>query len=50
MTGEPASPGARQPDSLLARVYDQLRAQAQKQMNAERAGHTLTATALVNEA
>lgn len=35
---------------MLARVYEQLRANAQKQMNAERPGHTLSATALVNEA
>lgn len=35
---------------MLARVYEQLRAHAQKQMNAERPGHTLTATALVHEA
>lgn len=35
---------------LLPLVYDQLRAAAQKQMAAERAGHTLAATALVHEA
>lgn len=35
---------------LLARVYDQLRALAQQQMNMERPGHTLSATALVHEA
>ncbi len=37
-------------DQLLPLVYDQLRAIAQKRMNEERAGHTLQATALVNEA
>lgn len=50
----PAGPGrgdqTHQDQDLLARVYEQLRAQAQKQMNTERVGHTLTATALVNEA
>ncbi len=43
-TGHPA------PDRLWAMVYDQLRAAAQKQMNDERASHTLSATALVHEA
>lgn len=37
-------------DDLFERVYTQLRALAQKQMNAERPGHTLSATALVHEA
>lgn len=37
-------------DALAERLYDQLRALAQKHMNTERAGHTLSATALVNEA
>ena len=41
--------GKPDPD-LFARVYDQLRAMAQKHMNAERTGHTLSATALVHEA
>lgn len=36
--------------ALAERVYDQLRALAQKQMNLERPGHTLSATALVHEA
>lgn len=40
---EPAS-------DLLPQVYDQLRKAAQKHMGAERAGHTLSATALVHEA
>jgi RNA polymerase sigma factor (TIGR02999 family) len=35
---------------LLAAVYEQLRAIAQERMNAENAGHTLQATALVHEA
>lgn len=42
-----------QPDAmgrLLDRVYHELRAIAQARMNAERIGHTLQATALVNEA
>lgn len=34
---------------LLPLVYDQLRASAQKAMSNERAGHTLSATALVHE-
>lgn len=37
-------------DNLFARVYGQLRASAQKQLESERAGHTLSATALVHEA
>lgn len=40
---------ARDPE-LLAMVYQQLRAIAQQHMAAERAGHTLQATALVHEA
>lgn len=35
--------------ALFDRIYPQLRAMAQRQMNAERAGHTLSATALVHE-
>jgi RNA polymerase sigma factor (TIGR02999 family) len=35
---------------LMPLVYDQLRAVAQIQMNSERGGHTLQATALVHEA
>jgi RNA polymerase sigma factor (TIGR02999 family) len=35
---------------LLPLVYEQLRAAAQRSLNAERAGHTLQATALVHEA
>jgi len=35
---------------LIVAVYDQLRAAAQKQMAAERPGHTLSATALVHDA
>jgi len=37
-------------NELFARVYADLRAAAQQQMNAERPGHTLSATALVHEA
>ncbi|MEZ5328118.1 MAG: ECF-type sigma factor [Verrucomicrobiales bacterium] len=37
-------------DELISAVYDQLRKIAQVRMNAERPGHTLQATALVNEA
>ncbi len=37
-------------DLLLSEVYAQLRAIAQQRMNAENAGHTLQATALVHEA
>jgi RNA polymerase sigma factor (TIGR02999 family) len=37
-------------NELLPRVYDQLRAAAQKQMAQERGDHTLQATALVHEA
>lgn len=37
-------------DELVTAVYDQLRKIAQVRMNAERPGHTLQATALVNEA
>ncbi|MFK7962017.1 MAG: ECF-type sigma factor [Phycisphaerales bacterium] len=36
--------------ALIDLVYDQLRAIAQARMNAERPGHTLQATGLVNEA
>ncbi len=44
--------GTPAPDSspLVGRVYEQLRAIAQRQMNQERSGHTLQATALVHEA
>ena len=47
-----AAPGSKpyMPDDLFERVYAQLRALAQKQMNAERPEHTLSATALVHEA
>jgi len=37
-------------DALLPLVYDKLRRIAQQQMNNERRGHTLQATALVHEA
>lgn len=38
------------PEALLIAVYGQLRALAQRQLAAERQGHTLSATALVHEA
>lgn len=38
------------PNELYGLLYDQLRAIARKRMAGERAGHTLQATALVNEA
>lgn len=37
-------------DKLLPRVYDELRGLAAARLRAERAGHTLSATALVHEA
>lgn len=37
-------------DALFPLVFEQLRAQAQRQMMSERPGHTLSATALVHEA
>jgi RNA polymerase sigma factor (TIGR02999 family) len=37
-------------DKLIPLVYDQLRRLAQRQLDLERPGHTLQATALVNEA
>lgn len=41
---------ALEPAAILPLVYEQLRRLAQQQMNRERAGHTLQATALVHEA
>jgi RNA polymerase sigma factor (TIGR02999 family) len=41
--------GGHPADELLAAVYDQLRALARQRLRGERAGHTLTATALVHE-
>jgi RNA polymerase sigma factor (TIGR02999 family) len=41
---------ARPTDPLVEQVYGQLRAIAQRQLQQERAGHTLQATALVHEA
>ena len=43
--GDPSAP-----EELLPLVFDQLRAAARRQFASERAGHTLTATALVHEA
>jgi RNA polymerase sigma-70 factor (ECF subfamily) len=61
MKPEPSSPtlsillneaqnDAQRAEQLLPLVYDQLRAAAQNALRAERAGHTLQATALVHEA
>ena len=36
-------------ERLMPKVYDELRRMAQGHLNRERAGHTLQATALVNE-
>lgn len=51
---EPAPPlpsgSAESAEVLLGQLYSQLRAEAQQQMARERAGHTLSATALVHEA
>ena len=41
---------AQAPEELLPLIYDQLRRIAREYMRRERAGHTLQATALVNEA
>ena len=49
MTPEPPVPPETS-GALAAAVYAQLRAIAQNQMKGERRGHTLSATALVNEA
>jgi RNA polymerase sigma factor (TIGR02999 family) len=49
MSGPTPQPAPAQPE-LAATIYSHLRAIAQDQMNAERPGHTLTATALVHEA
>ena len=51
--GGSASPADKVPksgDQLLAQVYDQLRAIAQRRLSQEAPGHTLQATALVHEA
>jgi RNA polymerase sigma factor (TIGR02999 family) len=45
-----AGPGSPSASELLELVYQHLRAVAQRQMQGERAGHTLQATALVHEA
>lgn len=47
---QPAPTQAGVPEEMLQAVYDQLRALARRHLNAERAGHTLSATALVHEA
>lgn len=46
----PAQPDQQVARQLLPLVYDELRRLATRQMAAERAGHTLSATALVHEA
>lgn len=48
LTRAPTDPDSRK--QLFATVYDELRALARSLMKAERAGHTLRPTALVNEA
>ncbi len=48
--GQPPMPTPVSHGDLAETVYGHLRAIAQMQMNSERAGHTLTATALVHEA
>lgn len=48
--GEPAGFMQARVDELVPAVYEQLRALAQRELAAERAGHTLQATALVHEA
>jgi RNA polymerase sigma factor (TIGR02999 family) len=50
VVNSPAQPDPLPADELAAAVYNHLRAIAQIQMKSERAGHTLTATALVHEA
>ncbi len=53
MTGDRAASNKDQDESaaqLLSLVYAQLRALAQRNLDSERPGHTLTATALVHEA
>lgn len=50
MTAEPARFRDGHAPELLAAVYDQLRAVAQKRISEENPGHTLQATALVHEA
>ncbi len=49
-TGDPEGGAAPGGDTLFLQIYAQLRALAQRQMNDERPGHTLSATALVHEA
>lgn len=46
----PEDRGDAMPSGLAQTVYEHLRTIAQNQMNSERPGHTLTATALVHEA
>ena len=50
LLGEASEGSSAAINELLPLVYDQLRAVAQQRMAAERAGHTLQATALVHEA
>ena len=49
-TGEEEAPRRRTTDSLVSELYEELRALARKKMAGEASGHTLSATALVNEA
>lgn len=45
-----AAPFGADAETLAERVYEQLRAMAHRRMSSERAGHTLSATALAHEA
>ena len=49
VTHPPESPDNRHTNELVDEVYDELRRITQRAMTNERAGHTLQATALVNE-
>lgn len=50
MVETPAPTGGQPNDAEFVRVYDQLRGLARQMMGDQKAGHTLQATALVNEA
>lgn len=47
---QPEQPGSADLDAILPLVYDELRAMARRQLQAERLDHTLQPTALVHEA
>lgn len=50
LEAEGAHDGAEVVDRLFSRIYEELRRMASARLRAERAGHTLSATALVHEA